>query len=194
MKKLSFNLFLLFVLSWPCVSLAAKKYRYIKREHGVQFQGSFPALITNQIAWGGDARGAYSYNWKGWVEFGPYFGLQASFLPMPPAVTGWKAGLTAEYNIIKNRGRRKLIPSIGISFGGENATSAASDDVNFSQSGLSLAMGGHGALKIFVGKRTPFTIKVAYVFLTPMSAPFQPGSLSHRIEPTMGFSYYFDFY
>ena len=190
MKKhfLLFNIFFLFSIVWICPAGAEKKYRYIKREHGVHFDmdASVKNLFHQNTEVGTviDMEGAYTYNWKGMLEFGPYFGfnfgVKSEFsrggLPL-----AWDAGLLLEYNFIKNRGKRKFIPAVGIS-GGANGAEGATN----------LSGGVHIALKIFVGKRTPFTVSLGYKMLTPMGNPFQ--SVYHNIDSSAGFSYYFDFY
>ena len=52
-----------------------------------------------------------------------------------------------------------------------------------------LSGGLHGALKIFVGKRTPFIVAVGYRLLTLPN--FQPDGMIHNMDVSMGFSYYF---
>ena len=187
MKKFLFISFSsLLCALWAQSGFAGKKYRYIKREHGVKFQLNAPLQILPAPFKGAiDLTGAYAYNWKGFFEFGPYFAFgmgleEASDIPMT-----YSGGLLAEYNFIKNRGKRKLIPSAGISLGVKKG-----DTTN----PLHYAGGAHVSLKIFVGKRTPFTITLPYkVVLADFS--FAPdSSMTHHLEPSMGFSYYFDFY
>ena len=184
MKKyfLFFNLLLMLFAAWTGVALAEKKYRYIKREHGVRFQGDIPMNFGSGNSMSADLnlKGAYAYNWKGLLEFGPYFQLDTGIVPF--SIKSWSSGLLLEYNIIKNRGKRKFIPAVGLNLGASNPGT------------LSLSMGPYGALKIFVGKRTPFTITLAYNLLTPLTAPFVGGVMSHNVNLSMGFSYYFDFY
>lgn len=181
MKKyfLFLSLLPVFLAGWAGPA-SAKKYRYIKREHGVRFEAKTPTIIGGSgMEISTDLSGAYSYNWKGMIEFGPYFQLDTGIVPF--GLNSWGAGIMTEYNFIKNRGKRKLIPALGIKIGAAGG------------SGLNLSGGLHGALKIFVGKRTPFTIALGYSLLTPMNAPFT-GGLSHKVDLSMGFSYYFDFY
>ena len=180
MKKyiLSLPLLALLVATWHVPALAQKKYRYIKREHGVKFQGNLPfKLNANGFQWDADFQGAYTYNWKGFVEVGPYFGVSANSATVG-LLTDWKVGLLVEYNIIKNRGKRKLIPAIGIQGGVIN------DGLAFQYSG-----GAHATLKWFVAKRTAFITNLQYDMVTPL--PFVP---AHHINLSMGFSYFFDFY
>ena len=177
MKKyiLSLPLLVLLVATWHVPALAQKKYRYIKREHGVKFQGNVPLQIkATGFHWSADFQGAYAYNWKGFVEVGPYFGVGAA---SATGLTGWNVGLLIEYNIIKNRGKRKLIPAIGIQGGVMN------DGV------LQYEGGAHATLKWFVAKRTAFITNLQYDLVTPL-----PVALSHKVNLSMGFSYYFDFY
>ena len=183
MKKyfLLFSIFSLFPIVWVCPAGAEKRYRYIKREHGVHFNMAVP---VKNLSGGADVemdvKGAYTYNWKGMLEFGPYFAFDSQLSPAF-ILDSWDGGLLVEYNFIKNRGKRKFIPAIGISFG-----------VNGMQEVTSFSGGVHGALKIFVGKRTPFTVSLGYRMLTPMESPFQ--HMDHNIHFSTGFSYYFDFY
>ena len=191
MKKyfLFFAVFCMTAIILPNSALARKKYRYIKREHGVKFEWRKPSVnLSNGLSMNIDLEGAYTYNWKGMLEAGPYFGLQYNSgsrynnkYTNNPAPLIYNSGLILEYNIIKNRGRRKWIPALGLKFG-----------VNNSESILSFETGAHGALKIFVGKRTPFTIAAGYRLVTPFQGIFQ--QFSHNVDISMGFSYYFDFY
>ena len=181
MKKLFLFLNLFLLLSVTGESFASKKYRYIKREHGVRLEGrdfvnmSFPGFMLNF-----DLSGAYAYNWKGMVEVGPYFELGAGTSNGPFQINSWAAGLLVEYNFIKNRGKRKLIPSLGLTLGANKM-----DFLNF-MAGL------HFSLKSFVAKRTAFITTLGYSFHTPINFQFQ--SMEHHVDIGMGFSYYFDFY
>jgi len=126
---------------------------------------------------------AYAYNWRGAVEFGPYFNLKLDIKPY--LLHHLSGGLMVEYNFIKNRGRKKYVPSIGLSFG-------AAQDSQKAGPGWHLTGGIHGSLKMFVGARTPFTVTLGYRVLTPSS---QFGrALQHQPYLSTGFSYYFDFY
>lgn len=187
MKKyfLFFTLLSVVLISLPNDAFARKKYRYIKREHGVKFDWKPPSF---EFAHGGvlmniDLGGAYTYNWNGMVEVGPYFGFKYSNKDTQNMM--YNGGLLVEYNIIKNRGKRKWIPAVGLKVGVEG-------DNTDSTSPIKLAAGVHGACKIFVGKRTPFTVALGYRAVTPMQGMFQ--TLSHNMDISMGFSYYFDFY
>ena len=137
-----------------------------------------------------DLKGAYTYNWRGMLEFGPYFDFAAEFNPFQ--THNIAGGVLLEYNIIKNRGKRKFIPAIGISLGGQSG--GAREGFDYSGTSDFKASGGvHGALKIFVDKRTPFTIMLGYKLLTPTSSFFFKPCLMISFFAT-GFSYYFDFY
>ena len=163
-------------------SLAQKKYRYIKREHGVKFQGNVPITITTNTEVSATFQGAYAYNWKGFVEAGPYFKLSLEEQPFPNfGVEHWAVGLMGEYNFIKNRGKRKLIPSLGLQLGA------------MSKDSLLQATGGvHGTLKWFVDKRTAFITNLQFDLVTPFSSFFR--QREYQVDLSMGFSYYFDFY
>ena len=181
---LYFNLFLMFFIAGTTTqSFAEKKYRYIKREHGANFVGNINGPIAGtgrsiDANIMGSFKGSYSYNWKGIVEVGPYFGLDLGIVPF--SFSGWKAGVKGEYNFIKNRGRRKLIPSLGLSIGASNSL------------GNALSFGLYGSLKAFVARRTAFVTNLGYALDTPFSAMFR--EMSHGLDVNMGFSYYFDFY
>jgi len=179
MKKalLFLSLISIVFVALPEISLAKKKYRYIKREHGVKFGFNLPMTL---IPFSGvlDLQGAYTYNWKGRLEFGLYGGLGAGFPGF--AVSNYSGGILGEYNIVKNRGKVKFIPAIGLTFG------------VLGVSGLKLATGLHTSLKFFVAKRTPFTLMIGYQAAVPTSFNFQ--EVSHHINVMGGFSYYFDFY
>ena len=181
MKKyfIYINLLTTIIAVWALPSLAQKKYRYIKREHGVKFQGSIPMTIANPLSVSVNFQGAYAYNWKGFVEVGPYFKLGLDAAPAF-SLTHWAVGLMGEYNFIKNRGKRKLIPSLGLQLGA------------MSEGTLQATGGAHGSLKWFVAKRTAFITSLQYDLVTPMSGFFT--SLGHQVDLSMGFSYYFDFY
>ena len=178
MKKfLYLNLLIIFTTVWTVPSVA-KKYRYIKREHGVKFQGNIPITVapTNVSA---NFQGAYAYNWKGFVEVGPYFKLGLTADPIFN-FSNWSAGLMGEYNFIKNRGRRKFIPSLGFQLG------------VIGQEGLQATGGVHASLKWFVATRTAFITTAQYDLVTPFAGLFS--SLGHQVDLNMGFSYYFDFH
>ena len=182
MKKLFLflNLFLLMFVAGTGKSFASKKYRYIKREHGVRFQGNIPMSFQG-FTWNANLAGAYAYNWKGMIEVGPYFALAAGTSSGAFQLNSWAGGLLVEYNFIKNRGKRKFIPALGVTVG------ASKGGV-----GPELALGAHVSLKSFVAKRTAFITTLAYRLHTPVSGIFT--SMIHHVEPRMGFAYYFDFY
>ena len=183
MKKyfLFVALFSVAFLSLPNSAEARKRYRYIKREHGVKFEWRKPSFnFDSGFKMNIDFEGAYTYNWKGMVEAGPYFGLKYS---TAIRTMGYNGGLIVEYNIIKNRGKRKWVPAVGLKIGAEGNNTE----------GVKIAGGVHGAMKIFVGKRTPFTIALGYrLTVPPVQGMFQ--QMSHNLDLSMGFSYYFDFY
>ena len=189
MKKLFLFLNLFFVLFIAGIgeSFANKKYRYIKREHGVRFQGHIPMSINRGFSLQANFAGAYAYNWKGMMEFGPYFHLNSMFNG-GFQINGWAGGLLGEYNFIKNRGKRKLIPSVGLTVGAVSNTQQPSPISTEPQ----LALGLHVSLKSFVAKRTAFITTLAYEARIPFS--FQFHSMTHHPDISMGFSYYFDFY
>ena len=177
MKKfLYLNLLIILTTVWTVPS-AAKKYRYIKREHGVKFQGNIPITLA-PINVPANFQGAYAYNWKGFVEVGPYFKLKFKAPPFTPS--NWSAGLMGEYNFIKNRGRRKFIPSLGLQLGVMGSEN------------LQATGGVHGSLKWFVATRTAFITTIQYDLVTPFAGFFS--SLRHQVDLSMGFSYYFDFH
>ncbi|MCY4321174.1 MAG: hypothetical protein OXC37_02035 [Bdellovibrionaceae bacterium] len=161
-------------------SFANKKYRYIKREHGVRFQGNIPMSFNQGFALSANLGGAYAYNWKGYLEIGPYFNLNLE-AGQTFELSSWSIGLLGEYNFIKNRGKRKFIPSLGLTVGADKSF----DFPN-------LAMGVHSSLKIFVGKRTAFITSLGYSLHTPFNEIFRV--MQHHVDVMMAFSYYFDFY
>ena len=178
---LIFNLFLLFFGGGMETAVAAKKYRYIKREHGVRFHGDIPLSFPG-FSMDVNLQGAYTYNWRGMLEFGPYFQLKGS-KETTPFIDNWGAGLLVEYNFIKNRGKRKFIPALGLNIGVKG------------EAGLKLAVGPQFTAKYFVGKRTAFTAKVAYSFNAPFRNFMDKTQWRHNVDISMiGFSYYFDFY
>ena len=206
MKKLFLFLnlfFILFVLG-AGESFANKKYRYIKREHGIRFQGNIPMSLINQgFSAGINLTGAYAYNWKGMVEVGPYFDLGAGMHSGNPfQLRSWSAGLLAEYNFIKNRGKRKFIPSLGLTVGTTNQglnliSKDHKNNTNIltaeSSQGLNLTLGVHISLKHFVAKRTAFITTLGYSLHTPFNNFFKIMN-HHGTIGSIGFSYYFDFY
>ena len=188
---LFFNLFFIIFVAWPHTALAKKKYRYIKREHGVRFHWDNLMNIEDQkeLMASVNIQGAYTYNWRGMLEAGPYFKIASQYKNKEFKLNEFDGGLLAEYNIIKNRGKREFIPAVGLSLGINNRTDERGATSLFLSGGL------HGALKIFVAKRTPFVVMLGCKILTPMGDPqglFQ--KFSFNPYTSMGFSYYFDFY
>ena len=185
MKKfLYLNLLIILTTLWTVPSVA-KKYRYIKREHGVKFEGNIPTTIP-PIDVSADFKGAYAYNWKGFVEVGPYFKLSLDAAPLFN-LSNWSVGLMGEYNFIKNRGRRKFIPSLGLQLG------VMSPGVLQDAVGLHAVGGVHASFKWFVATRTAFITTAQYSLVTPFAGLFS--SFGHQIDLlSMGFSYYFDFH
>ena len=183
MKKyfLIFNLFLIVCATWSQTAFAKKRYRYIKREHGLRLQGNIHTHFDSGFSLSTNINGAYTYNWKGMIEAGPYLQLQPNVERGTLSLNQLAGGLIFEYNFVKNQGKRMLIPALGMQFGAEKSPSAM----------LRFGGGVHGTLKVFVGTRTPFTVTLAYNLLTSLQQPIQ---LSHNIDVSMGFSYYFDFY
>lgn len=164
----------------PEVSFAKKKYRYIKREHGVQIQGNIKALIppTDTFAVSlTNFQAAYNYNWRGMIEVGPY-GKVASVRVPNFSVDGWDAGIGVHYNIIKNRGKRTMIPAIGLQVGYGSANKLNTSIV--------------AALKYFVGVRTPIHIALSYNLSDLLN--FKLSDIRHGVDLSVGFSYYFDIY
>lgn len=184
MKKYFLFLNLISVaLLWTVTAEASKKkYRYIKREHGVTMQGSIPTKITSTgFETNFNFAGSYAYNWKGMAEFGPYLNLNMGLKPF--SLYEWSVGVLGEYNFIKNRGKRKFIPSAGIKVG-------TGTDGGFIPAGV--FTGVHGSLKAFVDKRTAIVTTLAYTAEIPL--PFAFSKLKHHIGISSGFAYYFDFY
>ncbi len=169
----------------PEISEAKKKYRYIKRAHGVKLlHGGY------DIMFGGDGNlslsGAYAWNWKGLIETGPYFSLGVT-VPPSFAISGWSAGLGIEYNFIKNRGKRKLIPALGIKLGAK-AKNRDDGEVVYPLSGNVEPV---FTLKSFVSKRTAFLTSLSYALGIPGFTNFQ--GLYHNVGIKLGFAHYFDF-
>lgn len=184
MKKLFLflNLFFIIFILGVGESFANKKYRYIKREHGVRFlTGNIPMSFNRGFSLSADLGGYYTYNWKGRLEIGPYFDLGMTTTGRGFELNNWTAGLLAEYNFIKNRGKRKHIPSFGLTVGADKSF----DVPNF-------AVGVHTSLKSFVGKRTAFITSLGYSLHTPINDFFR--IMEHHGNIMVGFAYYFDFY
>lgn len=171
----------LLVLPW---SVFAKKRRYIKRQHGAKFSWNLPNYQVHPA--GGpeavtDLYAAYTYNWKGRVEFGPYVGFAAKVAPF--GFDKYSAGLAVEYNFVKNQGRWRYIPALGLAGGIEG--------IGGETGGLKYAVGFLPAMKFFVGKRTPFTVSIGYKMLIDTAGGTT--AINHNVVGSMGFSYYFDF-
>lgn len=167
---------------FPQTSFAKKRYRYIKREHGLKFQGNFNinvppnqrfALVINNL------QTAYSYNWKGMIEVGPYFSIANAELANFSSGS-WNAGLLVDYNIIKNRGKRKYVPSVGMKLGYGNQ---ANVNVSFA-----------AAIKYFVATRTPIYLALDYNVKNLMGVISNPRGFEGSIDISTGIAYYFDFY
>ena len=179
MKKslLFLSLISIFFFALPEASLAKKKYRYIKREHGVRFQGNLPiSVLPNRAEI--SLAGSYTYNWKGRIEVGPYFNFESTIIPKV-FVSDYSIGALIEYNIVKNRGKTKFIPSVGLKLG-------------IADGGTKLATGVYTSMKFFVATRTSFITTIEYMTAVPYSFNF--ASLTHNVNIAGGFSYYFDFY
>ena len=155
-----------------------KKYRYIKRAHGLRL---LSAGYDMTVGGNGDLAlaAAYSWNWKGMVEVGPYGSVGIAVLPNF-GLSGWKAGLLAEYNFIKNRGKRKFIPALGLKIGGKS----------WSDPAFAGTVGPNLAAKFFVAKRTAIMASLGYMLVIPGFSDFQ--SLGHDISFRLGFAHYFD--
>ncbi|MCY4512205.1 MAG: hypothetical protein OXB86_00790, partial [Bdellovibrionales bacterium] len=111
MKKslLYLSLISMILVALPQVSFAKKKYRYIKREHGLKVDWRFPGQIMDKQEFMNNLKFEfnYTYNWKGFVEVGPYLNVGTD----DSAKWMVGGGLLVEWNIIKNRGKRVLIPA-----------------------------------------------------------------------------------
>ena len=166
----------------PRVSEAKKKYRYIKRAHGVRLlNGGFDMTIgggsTSSAA---NFGGAYTFNWKGMVEVGPYFHLAPVIQP-EFNLGEYQVGLLLEYNFIKNRGKKKAVPALGLKLGIKGAAAG----------GINLAAGPHVAGKFFAAKRTALLVSLGYLAVIPTDFDFQ--SMLHDVDFSFGFAHYFDF-
>ena len=174
MKILSYVIVGLLGLSFVGESFAAKIYRYIKREHGVRFQGTLSMSFEQGFKLNANLSGAYVLNYKGKLESGPYFDFTLENFKL----TDWSAGFLVEHNFIENRGASSWIPSLGFTVGA----------VGYSQFDLGL----HTSLKRFVAKRTAFITTLGYNLHTPFNNFFT--YKSHNADIRTGLSYYFDFY
>ena len=180
MKKslLFLSLISMILIAVPQVSFAKKKYRYIKREHGVRVDVDLPGMEvypSQDFLNNWKVHLAYTYNWKGFMEVGPYLHVKTD----DSASWMLDAGLLVEWNIIKNRGKRALIPAVGLKLGVDN---------------IANNMTGHYglpfSLKYFVAKRTPLIVTLEPYIESEGFTSFQPV----KINFTAGFSYYFDVY
>ena len=175
------SLFLSLALASP--DAEARKKRYIKRMHGVK---AVAFIVPYQRGPGGtsgdyDLELAYSYNWKGMIEFGLHGNIAGSHIG-GNGLEGWGAGLHAEYNFIKNKGKKRFVPALGLKFGADQISSAQY-----------LSVAPYLSLKYFVAKRTPFIFSAGYDLNLPFTAlNFQQATHSSFLEG--GFAYYFDFY
>ena len=164
---------------------AKKRYRYIKRMHGAKIQWNlqpFQKPADGVFSLGSlNIDLAYSYNHKGLLEFGPYLSVNGMMNALPLANTA--AGLSLEYNFVKNRGKRKNIPALGLQIGVQKG--AAWD----------LAVSPYFSFKYFVAKRTALVTSLKYTASLPFNglAAFMQ-NLSHGVFLVGGFAYYFDFY
>ena len=189
----TFTVFFALVISLVGVSFSqiadAKKKRYIKREHGLQFNVDASFIEEKNLTF--DL--AYSYNYKGWLEFGPYwnFYIKCGLTGESGVCTDadYELGLKLiEYNFVKNRGRRKIIPSVGLKAGlyftGKNLTEV--------RAGLPLS------LKYFLAKRAAIIGTVepnAGLSQQDISAGLSleklPSQVKLDVDFTVGFAYYF---
>lgn len=192
MKKhfLSLNILLVICLTWSHIAVAKKRYRYIKREHGAKFHLNLNDYMTfsPSLSIPVNVGLAYAYNWKGMMEFGPYFDIKGKVTGNGVMFPSLGGGLLVEYNIIKNRGKRKFIPAIGLDLGFHKGE--INSEINQSDTSFYLAGGPYGALKIFAGKRTPLTVTLGYKLFKPLKT----AGMYHAAKFAVGFSYYFDFY
>ena len=163
----------------------ARKKRYIKRMHGVK-------VNLDVLAWEKTPSGskgnfdvglAYSYNWKGMIEVGPYFGIDGQHIG-GFKVNALDVGIHGEYNFIKNKGKKKVVPAVGLKLGFYGAGNLASKY---------WAIGPYGSLKYFVAKRTPIIVSAGYSW-KPGFPKFDMSKATHGIFLEAGFAYYFDFY
>lgn len=192
------NLSLFFIAMAVCTfgfsdsAEAKKRSRYIKRMHGAKINWN----IVPYVKEGGegaatDAMGtgaidlAYSYNWKGMIEVGPYLGVAWTHLPKFNLM-GLPVGIFAEYNFIKNKGKKKMVPSAGLKIGASFSKAAEQDMA------IKVDIAPYVSLKYFVAKRTPLIATVGYKYSTPTSAFFKKHI--HGSFFMGGFAYYFDFY
>ena len=175
-------------LSFPAFLIPeaeAKRKRYIKRMHGVKaLVNVVPYKTSAGIAEGTfDLDLAYSYNWKGIIEFGPHFNIAGRHIG-GFALNGLGAGLQTEYNFIKNKGKKRVVPSLGLKLGANQA----SDKTWY------LSVAPYFSLKYFVAKRTPFIVSAGYDLNLNFQAIADMTQAIHSSFLEGGFAYYFDFY
>ena len=181
MKKLSLFLSLIsmILVVAPQTSFAKKKYRYIKREHGLRVNWHFPGQFMDSQRFTDNLNFnfTYTYNWKGFVEVGPYLAVKTD------DSSRWmvNTGLLVEWNIIKNRGKRKFIPAVGLKLGGDDLTGNRAGHYGFPLS-----------MKYFVAKRTPLIVTFEPYMEAANFTGFSPLIVKYNF--TGGFSYYFDIY
>lgn len=177
MKKffLFSGLLALVFMSFPEDASAKKRrYRYIKRQHGLHANFDLIAKPTSLEDTFISFSGAYHYNHKGLMEFGPYLSVNYQL------ELDLSGGLLFEYNFIKNTGKRKMIPSIGLRTGFRSLGQPT------------IEAGLYGSLKYFVARRTAFVGKLEYAGTLPVN--FDIGSFDQSVRAVGGFTYYFDFY
>ena len=184
MKKLFLfsSLLSLFALTFSG-NVYAKKKRYIKRMHGAKIDLNIIPFERKSGANSGafDVDLAYSYNWKGMIETGPYFGIEGSHLPAF-AVGNLGLGVFVEYNFIKNKGKKKMVPSVGLKIGTKKTGA------------WELALAPYVSIKYFVAKRTPIITSLGYEGSSAFSSISNFSTWTHSSFLMVGFAYYFDFY
>lgn len=183
-QALLINLTLILLAGIPQISFGKKRYRYIKREHGVELVTSVVDILNKKQNFNADIEGSYTYNWRGKIEVGPWAHLNMS-KSQNLTFNILRGGLLLEYNFIKNRGKRKFIPALGIKLGADKSAQ------------LNWILGVYTDFKYFVGYRTPFVVKLEYVAAMPEkfgSAELKDFHNRGNLSLSTGFSYYFDFY
>ena len=184
MKKLLLlsGLFSFFVLGFSGNAYAKKK-RYIKRMHGAKINlNIIPFERSSGTNSGGfDVDLAYSYNWKGMIEVGPYFGIKGTHLPNF-TLEDLDLGVFVEYNFIKNKGKKKMVPAAGLKIGTKK------------DAAWKLALAPYVSLKYFVAKRTPIITTLGYEGSSAFSSISNFSTWTHSSFLMVGFAYYFDFY
>ena len=184
MKKLFLlsGLLSLFVLTFSGNAYAKKK-RYIKRMHGAKIHWNIVPFEKSSTGNSGmfDVDLAYSYNWKGMIEAGPYFGIKGVHLPSF-SLDYLGVGAFVEYNFIKNKGKKKMVPSVGLRIGTKKAQT------------WQLALAPYVSFKYFVAKRTPIIATLGYEGSNAFSSLTNFGVMTHSSFFMGGFAYYFDFY